>query len=142
MIDAKVRAATHTPPARSEHACSSHAQRAQCVALPNLPVIGSRAAPLRGTASAPATGLCAGAPARHGRAAARSAIRLISAYTAEIAELEEALAEHFDQHPDAKIVRSLPGLGTVLDARVLGQFGDDRTRLPAPVSQELRRHVT
>jgi Transposase len=53
-------------------------------------------------------------------AAARSAIRLISAYTAEIAELEQALAEHFEQHPDAKIVRSLPGLGTVLGARVLG----------------------
>jgi hypothetical protein len=61
-------------------------------------------------------------------AAARSAIRLISAYTAEIAELEQALPEHFEQHPDAKIVRSLPGLGTVLGARVLGEFGDDRTR--------------
>ena len=31
---------------------------------------------------------------------------------------------HFEQHPDAKIVRSLPGLGTVLGARVLGEFGD------------------
>ena len=49
--------------------------------------------------------------ARGYSAAARSAIRLISAYTAEIAELEAALAEHFDQHPDTKIVRSLPGLG-------------------------------
>ena len=29
------------------------------------------------------------------------------------------------KHPDAKIVRSLPGLGTVLGARVLGEFGDD-----------------
>ena len=68
-------------------------------------------------------------------AAARSAIRLISAYTAEIAELEQALAEHFDQHPDAKIVRSLPGLGTVLGARVLGEFGDDRTRFTSPQSR-------
>jgi hypothetical protein len=31
-------------------------------------------------------------------------------------------------HPDAKILRSLPGLGTVLGARVLAEFGDDRTR--------------
>ena len=69
-------------------------------------------------------------------AAARSAIRLISAHTAEIAELEEALAEHFDQHPDAKIVRSLPGLGTVLGARVLGELGDDRTRFASPQSRK------
>ena len=69
-------------------------------------------------------------------AAARSAVRLISAYTAEIAELEQALAEHFEQHPDAKIVRSLPGLGTVLGARVLGEFGDDRTRFPSPQSRK------
>ena len=69
-------------------------------------------------------------------AAARSAIRLISAYTAEIAELEAALAEHFEQHPDAKTVRSLPGLGTVLGARVLGEFGDDRTRFASPQSRK------
>jgi transposase len=69
-------------------------------------------------------------------AAARSAIRLIAAYTAEIAELEQALAEHFDQHPDAKIVRSLPGLGTILGARVLGEFGDDRTRFTSPQSRK------
>jgi len=69
-------------------------------------------------------------------AAARSAIRLISAYTTEIAELEHALAEHFEQHPDAKIVRSLPGLGTVLGARVLGEFGDDRTRFTSPQSRK------
>ena len=69
-------------------------------------------------------------------AAARSAIRLISAHTAEIAELEAALAEHFEQHPDAKIVRSLPGLGTVLGARVLGEFGDDRTRFASPQSRK------
>ena len=69
-------------------------------------------------------------------AAARSAIRLISAYTAEIAELEQALAAHFEQHPDATIVRSLPGLGTVLGARVLGEFGDDRTRFTSPQSRK------
>jgi hypothetical protein len=69
-------------------------------------------------------------------AAARSAIRLISAYTAEIAELEQALSEHFEQHPDTKIVRSLPGLGTILGARVLGEFGDDRTRFASPQSRK------
>jgi len=46
----------------------------------------------------------------------------------QIARLEAQLAEHFDQHPDAKIVRSLPGLGTILGARVLAEFGDDPNR--------------
>jgi transposase len=45
-----------------------------------------------------------------------------------MAELEAALSEHFEQHPDAKIIHSLPGLGTVLGARVLGEFGDDPNR--------------
>jgi transposase len=31
-------------------------------------------------------------------------------------------------HPDADIYRSLPGLGVVLGARVLGEFGDDPNR--------------
>jgi hypothetical protein len=66
----------------------------------------------------------------------RSALRLIEAYTAEIAELEAALSEHFEQHPDAKIIHSLPGMGTVLGARVLGEFGDDRTRFASAKSRK------
>jgi hypothetical protein len=65
-------------------------------------------------------------------ATTRSGIRLIASFTTEIAALEEALSEHFDKHPDAKIVRSLAGLGTVLGARVLGEFGDDRARFASP----------
>lgn len=61
-------------------------------------------------------------------AVAHSAVAVIVSLTGQIAVLEKALAEGFDEHPDAKIVRSLPGLGTVLGARVLGEFGDDRTR--------------
>lgn len=48
--------------------------------------------------------------------------------TAQIAGLEAQLAEHFDQHPDAKIIQSLPGLGMTLGARVLAEFGDDPNR--------------
>jgi hypothetical protein len=69
-------------------------------------------------------------------AVCRSAVAMIVAYNGEIAALEEALGEGFDQHPDAKIVRSLPGLGTVLGARVLGEFGDDRTRYASPKSRK------
>jgi len=61
-------------------------------------------------------------------AVATSAVRLLAAYNAEIAELEVSLSEHFEQHPDAKIICSLPGLGMVLGARVLGEFGDDHAR--------------
>lgn len=66
----------------------------------------------------------------------RSAVTLIGTFNTEIAELEAALSEHFEQHPDAKVVRSLPGLGTVLGARVLGEFGDDRTRFSDPKSRK------
>jgi hypothetical protein len=48
--------------------------------------------------------------------------------TTQIGRLERELAEHFEQHPDAKIIRSLPGLGTILGARVLAEFGDDPNR--------------
>jgi hypothetical protein len=65
--------------------------------------------------------------AAYGRIAA-SHVRMIVALTNEIGELENALSVDFEKHPDAGIVRSLPGLGTVLGARVLGEFGDDPNR--------------
>jgi transposase len=34
----------------------------------------------------------------------------------------------FGRHPDAEIYRSQPGLGEILGARVLGEFGDDPDR--------------
>jgi transposase len=66
----------------------------------------------------------------------RSAVTLIGSFNNQIAELEAGLSEHFEQHPDAKVVLSLPGLGTVLGARVLGEFGDDRTRFSSPKSRK------
>lgn len=48
--------------------------------------------------------------------------------TVQIGRLETDLAAGFDQHPDAKIIRSLPGLGMTLGARVLAEFGDDPNR--------------
>jgi len=35
---------------------------------------------------------------------------------------------HFGRHPDAEIYASQPGLGTILAARVIGEFGDDQNR--------------
>ncbi len=43
-------------------------------------------------------------------------------------ELATAASEHFDQHPDAEIITSLPGLGSLTGARVLAEIGDDRSR--------------
>jgi transposase len=59
----------------------------------------------------------------------------VSALVAIIGELvrqttavEDKLAASFEQHPSAEILRSLPGLGLVLGARVLAEFGDDPHR--------------
>ena len=58
----------------------------------------------------------------------KSEVRVIEMFGIQIAELEADMAKHFEQHPYAKIIRSLPGTGMVLGARVLGEFGDDRNR--------------
>jgi len=57
-----------------------------------------------------------------------SLVAVISNLNEQIATLESKLAARFDAHPDAEIVRSLPGLGSVLGARVLAEFGDDPNR--------------
>jgi transposase len=57
-----------------------------------------------------------------------SLVSLIAGLNEQVAGLERELKEAFECHPDAKILHSLPGLGTVLGARVLAEFGDDRTR--------------
>jgi hypothetical protein len=43
-------------------------------------------------------------------------------------DLEQAVIEAFEQHPEARIVTSFPGLGSLTGARVLAEIGDDRTR--------------
>jgi len=61
-------------------------------------------------------------------ATTRAAVGIIVELNRQIAELEAELATHFEAHPDADIYRSLPGLGVILGARVLGEFGDDPNR--------------
>ena len=55
-------------------------------------------------------------------------VAMIRAYNAQIESLEEALTKDFEEHPDAGIIHSLPGMGTILGARVLAEFGDDPKR--------------
>jgi hypothetical protein len=61
-------------------------------------------------------------------AGASARVVVLGSLNQQIAELERQLAERFDRHPDAEIIRSLAGLGVVLGARVLGEFGDDPNR--------------
>ena len=51
-------------------------------------------------------------------------VAVIATLNEQIAHLEAELTEAFGYHPDAEILRSLPGLGDILGARVLAEFGD------------------
>lgn len=55
-------------------------------------------------------------------------VAVIAELQTQVGRLETELANRFEQHPDAKIIRSLPGLGMTLGARVLAEFGDDPNR--------------
>jgi len=68
-------------------------------------------------------------------ATTRAAVGIIVELNRQIAELEAELATHFEAHPDADIYRSLPGLGVILGARVLGEFGDDPNRYTSAKSR-------
>jgi transposase len=55
-------------------------------------------------------------------------VEVITTLNEQIDTLGEVVAEHFGRHPDAELFTSLPGLGVILAARVLGEFGDDSSR--------------
>ena len=61
-------------------------------------------------------------------ASVRALVAVITELVEQTARLEATLVEGFEQHPAAKVIRSLPGLGMILGARVLGEFGDDPNR--------------
>ena len=61
-------------------------------------------------------------------ATTRAAVGIIGELNRQITALETELSDHFEEHPDADIIRSQPGLGDILGARVLGEFGDDPNR--------------
>jgi hypothetical protein len=65
----------------------------------------------------------------------RALAAVIAEMSTQIAALETELAAGFEAHPDAQVVRSLPGLGTILGARVLGEFGDAPDRYTSAKSR-------
>jgi transposase len=61
----------------------------------------------------------------------RQALALLGQLNAACAaadDLERAVTESFNLHPDAGIITSFPGLGALTGARVLAETGDDRSR--------------
>jgi len=65
--------------------------------------------------------------AAHG-ATTRATVAIVVELNAQIETLAGELATHFEQHPDSDIYLSLPGIGVILGARMLGEFGDDPNR--------------
>ena len=61
-------------------------------------------------------------------AAVGATVGVIGVLNTQISTLEEQVNHHFGRHPDAEIYLSQPGLGQILGARVLGEFGDDPDR--------------
>lgn len=54
----------------------------------------------------------------------RSAVVVLATLDEQVKVLEKQVDAHFGRHPDAEIVLSQPGLGPLLGARVLAEFGD------------------
>jgi hypothetical protein len=54
--------------------------------------------------------------------------RLLVTLNGQIGELGKVMDAHFGRHRDAERYLSHPGLGVVLAARILGEFGDDPKR--------------
>ena len=65
--------------------------------------------------------------AAHG-ATTRATVAIVVELNTQIEALAGELADHFEQHPDSDIYLSLPGIGVILGARMLGEFGDDPNR--------------
>ena len=59
---------------------------------------------------------------------ARSLIAVITTLNEQVKTLQKEVEADFGRHPDAEIYLSQPGLGPILGARVLGEFGDDPDR--------------
>jgi transposase len=57
-------------------------------------------------------------------------VGIVVAMQRAVDDLELELAREFDQHPQTAILRSAPGLGPILAARILAEIGDDPSDSP------------
>jgi transposase len=61
-------------------------------------------------------------------ASVRALIAVLTTLNEQVTALHKEVEAHFGRHPAAEIVLSQPGLGVILGARVLAEFGDDPHR--------------
>ncbi|ACU77364.1 transposase IS111A/IS1328/IS1533 [Catenulispora acidiphila DSM 44928] len=61
-------------------------------------------------------------------ASVRALTAVLAVVDAQAHALQQEVAAHFGQHPAARIIVSQPGLGPIIGARVLAEFGDDPDR--------------
>ena len=61
-------------------------------------------------------------------ATVRSLIAVITTLNEQVKTLQGQVEDHFGRHPDAEIYLSQPGMGAIVGARVLAEFGDDPHR--------------
>ena len=58
----------------------------------------------------------------------RALVAVLGTLDEQVTILQGQVEAHFGEHPDAEIVLSQPGLGPILGARVLAEFGDEHDR--------------
>jgi transposase len=61
-------------------------------------------------------------------ATVRALVALLGTLNEQVKALQGQVEAHFGRHPAAEIILSQPGLGPILGARVLAEFGDDHDR--------------
>ena len=66
----------------------------------------------------------------------RSAVAVLATLDEQVKLLQKQVEESFGRHPDAEIILSQPGIGPVLGARVLAEFGDAPKRYASAKSRK------
>jgi transposase len=61
-------------------------------------------------------------------ASTRALVAVLAVLNEQVKGLQGQVEAHFGRHPAAEIILSQPGLGPILGARVLAEFGDDPDR--------------
>jgi transposase len=69
-------------------------------------------------------------------ASVKALVAVIAELVAQTEVLRSEVEANFGRHPDAEIYLSQPGLGPVLGARVLAEFGDDPDRYADPKARK------
>ena len=76
---------------------------------------------------APSLGQSAAVTAAYA-ASVRALVAVLTSVDAQVENLQREVGAHLGQHPAASIIVSQPGLGPIVGARVLAEFGDDPDR--------------